>query len=146
MHKAKIVVVSVMAANLVDKSLNLHLTFSNPVRFVPMYFGSSDVPVGKFDVCRSFEFPPPTRAELFLQPGKLANSVANCYGFDVLDVSLNLEVHSPVLDCGGTYSPNAAAKPTPALERSERVSGRLERPCSAISSLLLFFVCLFLIY
>jgi hypothetical protein len=77
----------------INKAFDLQFSLSYTVRFVPMEFSPPKVSVCESDGCGSLEFSPPTGSELLLQSGQFANAVAACDWLDILDASLDLEVH-----------------------------------------------------
>ena len=77
---------------LIHESLDLHLSLSNTVCFVPMNFGCSDLSILQLDFSDAFHLSPPAWSELLFQSIDVSYSRTNCNRFNILKFSDNLEI------------------------------------------------------
>jgi hypothetical protein len=62
-----------------------------------MNFSSSDDAVSQSNPRRAFQFPPPSRAERAPEPHDIPDSATDRYGFDVLNLTDDFNVHNSIL-------------------------------------------------
>lgn len=68
------------------------------MRFIPVNFGSSDDAVGQSNPSDAFQFSPAPRTETAPEPHDLPDSAPDSYGFNVFNLTDDLEMHAVIVD------------------------------------------------